>query len=112
MLFMTVFAAAVSAASPPADAAWENYVCEGGPAIRLALVGERPASAGYLDLATGIVALERHQGESPAVLRGSGYMVRPFNWTDILYAPPGREKSAYQCRVEGAAGRAGKPGVE
>ena len=25
---------------------------------------------------------------------GGGYMVRPFNWTEVLYAPPGREKSA------------------
>lgn len=107
-----VFLAAVAAAPAAGDPAWESYVCESGPTIRLALLGERPASAGYLDLGTGIVTLEPHKGESSAVLRGQGYMVRPFNWTDILYAPPGREKSAYQCRVDGAAGRAGRPGVE
>ncbi|BCW90638.1 hypothetical protein sos41_38110 [Alphaproteobacteria bacterium SO-S41] len=107
-----VLLAAVSATPAAGDPTWETYVCESGPTIRLALLGDRPASAGYLDLGTGIITLEPHKGEPPAVLRGQGYMVRPFNWTDILYAPPGREKSAYQCQVQGAADRAGRPGVE
>ena len=106
-------ALALAVAVPAAaDPSWETYVCEGGPTIRLALVGDRPATDGFLSLETSTVTLTRHTGDAPAVLRGDGYMVRPFNWTDILYAPPGRETSAYQCRVDGAAGRVAKPGVE
>lgn len=110
MLLHLVLAAAASAAPASNDPLWETYVCEGGAPIRLALLGDRPATSGYLDLGASIVTLERHKGEPPAVLRGEGYMVRPFNWTDLLYAPPGREKSAYQCRIDGAASKAGKPG--
>jgi hypothetical protein len=106
-------ALALSVAAPAAgDPAWETYVCESGPTIRLALIGDRPATDGFLALEAGVVTLTRHKGDAAAVLRGDGYMVRPFNWTDILYAPPGREKSAYQCRVDGAAARLPKPGVE
>lgn len=114
-MFLTLLLSAVAATAPaPAatDLAWETYACEDGPSLRLALVGGRPASEGFLEAASGVVALTRHQGEPQAVLRGEGYMVRPFNWSDILYAPPGHEKSAYQCRVENAAGRPDAPALE
>ena len=111
MVFALLIAAAAAAAPAANDPLWENYVCDGGSPVRLALVGDRPATQGYLDLGGRIITLSRQKGEPPAVLRGEGYMVRPFNWTDILYAPPGREKSAYQCRIDGAAARAGQPGA-
>ncbi len=113
MLFSLVIAAAAVASAPAAgDPVWQTYVCEGGPSIRLALMGDRPAERGFLALETGVVTLERHEGEAKTVLRGDGHMVRTSNWLDVLYAPPGREKNAYQCRAEGAAGRAARPAAE
>lgn len=111
---LLVAAASVATLTPPAadDPAWEAYVCAEGPQIRLALIGGRPAERGFLAVDAGIVTLVRHEGEAAAVLRGDGYMVRPFNWTDILYAPPGREQDAYQCRVAGAAAKPGAPALE
>ena len=110
MLFLVLAAAAAVAA--PADAAWETYECEGGPAIRLALNDARPAERGWLDTQAGIVELTRHEGEGKTVLRGGGHMVRPFNWLDVLYAPPGEGQAAFTCRVQNAAGRVAVPGVE
>lgn len=106
------FAALLTAAPPADDPSWETYACESGPSIRIALMGGRPATQGFLALEGGTVALDRHKGEADTVLRGGGHMVRPFNWTELLYAPPGREKNAYQCRIEGAAARLPKPVAE
>ena len=112
MLSAFVLAAAAVAAPPASDPAWESYACEGGPPVRLALIGGRPAERGFLALETGIVALERHEGDPPAVLRGEGHMVRASNWLDILYAPPGQEHAALQCRVDGAASPPPRPSPE
>ncbi len=104
MLLFVLAAAAVSVpAAAPAGPAWESYVCEGGPTIRLALNDARPAERGWLETPGGIVDLTRHDGEGKTVLRGGGHMVVAPNWIDILYAPPGREKKAYSCRIAGAA---------
>lgn len=100
MLFLVL--AAVAAAAP-SDAVWESYVCESGPTVRLALNEARPPERGWLETAGGVVALTRHAGEGKTVLSGGGYTVVAPNWIDILYAPPGREKSAYSCRIAGAA---------
>lgn len=102
----------IVAASAPADAMWETYACTDGPTVKIALDGKRPATRGYVTVGAGVIELTPHKGEAKSVLRGQGYMVRPFNWTDLLYAPPGREKAAYQCRVVGAANRPGTPLVE
>ncbi len=110
MLFLVVAAAAAVAA--PADAAWESYACEGGPTVRVALTDTRPPERGWLDTAGGIVALERHDGEGKAVLRGGGHMVIALNWADIYYAPPAREKSAFRCRISGAGSTSIKPAPE
>ena len=110
MLFLVLAAAAAVAA--PADAAWETYECEGGPAIRLALNDARPAERGWLETTGGIVELTRHEGEGKTVLRGGGHMVVAPNWLDILYAPPERERSAYQCRIANAAAPLSKPAPE
>lgn len=107
-----VLAAALIAAPPAADPAWETYACDGGPEIRLALIGGRPADQGFLAATGGAIALSRQQGEPPEVLRGGGYMVRPFNWTEVLYAPPGRETSAYQCRIADARAKPAAPTPE
>ena len=111
MLSAIVLAAAV-AVPAAGDPMWESYACEGGPTVRLALAGERPAERGFLALETGVVVLERHEEDAPAVLRGAGYMVRASNWLDILYAPPGRERAAWQCRVEGATATPARPAPE
>lgn len=101
---------AASVASAAADLPWETYVCTDGPTVRVALDDVRPATRGFVVTDTQqVIALSRHKGEADAVLRGGGYMVRPFNWTDILYAPPGRPGPAYQCRVAGAADRVAAP---
>ena len=110
MLFLVLVAAAATAA--PADAAWETYACEGGPTIRLALDDVRPPERGWLETAGGVVELTRHEGDGKTVLRGGGYMVIAPNWLDILYAPPGRERSAYPCRIANAATPLGKPSPE
>ena len=109
MLFLVLAAAAAAA---PADAAWETYACEGGPTIRLALNDVRPPEHGWLETAGGVVELTRHEGEGKTVLRGGAHMVVATNWLDILYAPPGRERSAYQCRIADAATPPGKPPPE
>jgi hypothetical protein len=109
MLFLILAAAAVAA---PADAPWESYVCENGPTIRLALNETRPAEQGWLETDSGVVALVRHEGEGKTVLRGGGYMVVAPNWIDILYAPPGKEKAAYSCRIANATSAPGKPSPE
>lgn len=101
-MFVALLAAALVSAPPASDPAWETYACADGPQIRLALIGGRPAERGFLAEASGPIALERQKDGPPEVLRGSGYMVRPFNWTEVLYAPPGREKSAYQCSITDA----------
>jgi hypothetical protein len=106
MLFLVLVAAA-AAAQP--NAAWESYECESGPTIRLALNDARPAEKGWLETPGGIVELTRHEGEGKTVLRGGGYMVVAPNWADILYAPPGKEKAAYSCRIANAASPPGKP---
>lgn len=108
-MLVSVLAAAVLAAPSAADPAWETYACESGPEIRLALIGGRPAESGFLALPGGTVVLERHEGEPPEVLRGGGYMVRPFNWSEVLYAPPGYEKAAFQCRIADAKARSAAP---
>lgn len=107
---MSVSLVLAALAAPAADAVWEDYACEGGPVLRLALVGGRPATEGYLQLGTGIVTLTRQPKEPPAVLRGDGHMVRPFNWIDILYAAPGA--AAVQCRLADAAAKPGAPSPE
>jgi hypothetical protein len=107
-----ILAAALIAAPPANDPAWETYACDGGPEIRLALIGGRPADSGFLAAATGAVALTRQKDEPAEVLRGGGYMVRPFNWTEVLYAPPGREKAAYQCRIADAKAKPPAPTPE
>jgi len=111
MLVITL-AAAVLAAPSAADPVWETYACDGGPEIRLALMGGRPADSGYLAATEGTIALERQKGEPPEVLRGGGYMVRPFNWTEVLYAPPGFEKAAFQCRIADAKAPPPAPTLE
>ena len=110
-MFAAVFAL-IAAASGPANAAWETYACADGPSVRIAFSGDRTADRGYLTVSGKIVELTPHKGDAKAVLRGQGYMVRPFNWTDILYAPPGRERAAYQCRVVDAASPPAAPKVE
>ncbi len=109
MLFLVLAAAAAAA---PANAAWETYECAEGPTIRLALNDVRPPEQGWLETEGGIVELTRHEGDGKTVLRGGGYMVIAPNWLDILYAPPGRERSAYQCRIANAAAPLGKPAPE
>jgi hypothetical protein len=111
-MFGVVLVAAALAAPAAADPAWETYACDGGPEIHLALVGGRPAESGYLALPAGPVILTRQKDDPPEVLRGGGYMVRPFNWSELLYAPPGRETSAYQCRVADAKARPPAPTPE
>lgn len=109
MFFLLV--AAVAAAAP-VDAAWESYVCESGPTIRLALNDGRPAEQGWLETTSGIVPLVRQQNEGKGVLRGGGYLVVAPNWVDIYYAPPGREKAAYRCRIADATAAPAKPSPE
>ena len=111
---MSLVLAVIAALAAPAasDPAWESYACEGGPTIRLALAGDRPAERGWLQTADGVVELTRHEGEAKAVLRGGGHMVRPFHWLDVLYAPPGEGQAAFTCRVQNAVGRVAAPGVE
>lgn len=104
--------AAAAAAAAPADAVFETYACDSGPSVTLALTGGRPASGGYLRTDGAVVALTPHAGDAKTVLRGGGYMVRASNWADILYAPPGREKNAYECRVANAAVKPGAPKPE
>lgn len=109
MLFLVLAAAAAAA---PADAAWESYVCDKGPTIRLALSDARPPEQGWLETAGGVVALTRHAGEGKTVLRGGGYTVVAPNWLDILYAPPGNEKAAFSCRIADAEAPPAKPALE
>ena len=52
MLSAFVLVAAAVAAPPASDPAWESYACEGGPPVRLALIGGRPAERGFLALET------------------------------------------------------------
>lgn len=110
MLFL-ILAAAASAAAP-ANAPWESYACEGGPTIRVALTETRPPEAGWIETAHGVVALTRHDGEGKSVLRGEGHTVVALNWVDILYAPPGKEKAAFSCRIVNAAAPPPKPALE
>lgn len=109
MLFLVVAAAA---AAVPANSAWESYECQSGPTVRLALSDTRPAEQGWLEINGGIVVLTRHEGDGRTVLRGDGYTVVAVNWIDILFAPPGREKSAYSCRIANAGSAPAKPSPE
>jgi hypothetical protein len=111
-MLVLVTAAALLAAPSASEPAWETYACDGGAQIRLALVGGRPADGGYLAASGGTVVLERQKDGPPEVLRGGGYMVRPFNWTEVLYAAPGQEKTALQCRIADAKAPPAAPDLE